>query len=171
MQTREDGVKIDQILLSPSKYIASAPGALKNDRTIFPATGGSGSAFTLERGPYLQQVGATAATVLWATRESGTGVVVYTSASGGSGSAAATSRRVAASTSGLPYDYYQYEARLKPLAPGTAQTYDLFVSGEDVHCLARRLSAPRLRPAPGPSRSWRSATAGRDRPRSGRLPI
>ena len=39
VQTREDGLTIDQIVLSPDKWIQSAPGALKNDTTILPASG------------------------------------------------------------------------------------------------------------------------------------
>lgn len=34
IQTREDGLAIDQIVLSPSRYLAQSPGALKNDTTI-----------------------------------------------------------------------------------------------------------------------------------------
>jgi hypothetical protein len=34
VQTREDGLSIDQIVLSPNQYLNSAPGALKNDTTI-----------------------------------------------------------------------------------------------------------------------------------------
>jgi hypothetical protein len=34
VQTREDGFNIDQIVLSPTTYVVSAPGALKNDTTI-----------------------------------------------------------------------------------------------------------------------------------------
>jgi hypothetical protein len=37
IQTREDGFSIDQIVLSSSKYLSAAPGALKNDATILPA--------------------------------------------------------------------------------------------------------------------------------------
>jgi hypothetical protein len=36
IQTREDGLSIDQIVLSPETYVNSAPGALKNDTTIVP---------------------------------------------------------------------------------------------------------------------------------------
>ena len=36
IQVREDGVSIDQIVISPSTYLTSAPGALKNDGTILP---------------------------------------------------------------------------------------------------------------------------------------
>ena len=41
VQVREDGLSIDQIVLSPSTYLTSAPGALKNDNTILPRPGGS----------------------------------------------------------------------------------------------------------------------------------
>jgi len=34
IQTREDGVRIDQIVISPQRYLSQAPGAVKNDRTI-----------------------------------------------------------------------------------------------------------------------------------------
>ena len=41
VQVREDGLSIDQIMLSPQMFLNTAPGALKNDTTIYPATGGS----------------------------------------------------------------------------------------------------------------------------------
>jgi hypothetical protein len=34
VQSREDGLSIDQIVLSPERYLAAAPGATKNDATI-----------------------------------------------------------------------------------------------------------------------------------------
>jgi len=36
IQAREDGVSIDQVVLSRSTYLTRAPGALKNDTTILP---------------------------------------------------------------------------------------------------------------------------------------
>ena len=36
VQIREDGVQLDQILLSPSTYLNSAPGSVTNDNTIVP---------------------------------------------------------------------------------------------------------------------------------------
>ena len=36
VQPREDGLSIDQIVLSPSAYLTSSPGATKNDDTILP---------------------------------------------------------------------------------------------------------------------------------------
>ncbi len=41
VQAREDGLLIDQIVLSPTTYLTSSPGALKNDTTILPSTIGS----------------------------------------------------------------------------------------------------------------------------------
>jgi endonuclease/exonuclease/phosphatase family metal-dependent hydrolase len=46
VQTREDGVEIDQIVLSPSKYVSSAPGKITNDATILPKSAGSTTAPT-----------------------------------------------------------------------------------------------------------------------------
>jgi hypothetical protein len=36
VQVREDGLSIDQIVISPGTYLARSPGALKNDTTILP---------------------------------------------------------------------------------------------------------------------------------------
>jgi endonuclease/exonuclease/phosphatase family metal-dependent hydrolase len=41
VQAREDGMSIDQIVLSPQQYLNSAPGALKNDSLILPSTIGT----------------------------------------------------------------------------------------------------------------------------------
>ncbi|HWP42257.1 MAG TPA: endonuclease/exonuclease/phosphatase family protein, partial [Blastocatellia bacterium] len=38
IQTREDGLSIDQIVLSPQSYLNSSPGSLKNDTRILPST-------------------------------------------------------------------------------------------------------------------------------------
>jgi hypothetical protein len=38
IQTREDGVSIDQVVLSAEKYLTTRPGAAKNDATILPHT-------------------------------------------------------------------------------------------------------------------------------------
>jgi endonuclease/exonuclease/phosphatase family metal-dependent hydrolase len=43
VQTREDGLSIDQIVLSPQTYLNSSPGVLKNDSTILPITNGNPS--------------------------------------------------------------------------------------------------------------------------------
>ena len=38
IQTREDGVSIDQVVLSSERYLTTPPGPSKNDRTILPYT-------------------------------------------------------------------------------------------------------------------------------------
>lgn len=40
VQAREDGILIDQIVLSPVTYLNASPGSLRNDNTILPETGG-----------------------------------------------------------------------------------------------------------------------------------
>ena len=40
VQRREDGISIDQIVLSPVTFFTSAPGATKNDTTILPTSAG-----------------------------------------------------------------------------------------------------------------------------------
>jgi hypothetical protein len=132
VQSREDGAIVDQILLSPSKFMSAAPGALKNDTTIFPAAGAPGPAVTLARAPYLQQTGESMATIVWATREPGPAEVRYSASGTEVSSAAATSRLVPAATTGFSFDYYQHEARLTGLMPAAIYTYDPFVSGVDV---------------------------------------
>jgi endonuclease/exonuclease/phosphatase family metal-dependent hydrolase len=51
VQVREDGLSIDQIVLSSVKYIAAAPGAAKNDTTILAATTGQAIAATTGPAP------------------------------------------------------------------------------------------------------------------------
>ncbi len=47
IQTREDGVEVDQVVLSPAKFYSKSPGSLTNDSTIVPkAESGSSSPYT-----------------------------------------------------------------------------------------------------------------------------
>ena len=43
IQQREDGISIDQVMLSPSAYLTVPPGAAKNDATIYTASSGTAS--------------------------------------------------------------------------------------------------------------------------------
>jgi hypothetical protein len=43
IQQREDGVRIDQVVISADRYAASAPGTAKQDATIVPSAGATGS--------------------------------------------------------------------------------------------------------------------------------
>ncbi|HKO55082.1 MAG TPA: phospholipase D-like domain-containing protein [Thermoanaerobaculia bacterium] len=47
VQVREDGLSLDQIVLSPTTYFSSSPGALRNDATILPKSGGPAAAPTV----------------------------------------------------------------------------------------------------------------------------
>jgi len=59
VQRREDGISIDQIVLSAQQFITSAPGALKNDSTILDVSGGGGGETpgTLPAGWQSQDIG------------------------------------------------------------------------------------------------------------------
>ncbi len=41
VQVREDGLGIDQIVLSPAAYLTTSPGSLKNDAKVLPASNGT----------------------------------------------------------------------------------------------------------------------------------
>jgi hypothetical protein len=41
IQTREDGLAIDQVVLSPQAYLSASPGTTRNDTVILPKSGGS----------------------------------------------------------------------------------------------------------------------------------
>jgi hypothetical protein len=85
---------------------------------------------TLVRGPYLQQVDATKAIVVWATRESGTATVEYRDGTGPVAVAPATSSFRSSSTTGIP-SFYQHEAALTGLGAATAYQYEPRVGGAD----------------------------------------
>ena len=127
VQVREDGVSIDQIVLSPVTWLSASPGALKNDDTIVPKPSAAPT-ITLVRHPYLQQVTSRSAVVVWATRENGIGSVRY-SANGVSAVAPAQSRVVPAAVNGMGFDYYQHEATLTDLNASTTYVYTPSVDG------------------------------------------
>jgi hypothetical protein len=135
IQGREDGVTVDQIVLSPQRHLTAAPGATKNDNTILtPSDPGAPPSATLVRGPFLQQAADTSIRIVWATRESGEGQVRYARQAGGGGDAfaAAARRHVAAVTSGLPFDYYDYEATIQGLTPSSSYEYELYLNAGPV---------------------------------------
>jgi hypothetical protein len=143
VQVREDGLSIDQIVLSPSTYFSRAPGATKNDTTIL--TGGTtpppSSSITLVREPYLQQVFDRSAIVVWASRQPGPARARV----GGRDFTAATTLYPASRT-GLSFDYYQHQATISGLSPSTTYAYDVFVGSTDVNASTDQF---RTAPAPG----------------------
>jgi hypothetical protein len=131
IQTREDGLQIDQIVLSPSTYLSSAPGATKNDTTILPAS--DPAAATLVHGPYLQQPSASSIRIVWATLQPGQGRVRYARRSSGAPLlAGAATRTVPRTVSGLAYDYFHHEASLSPLSAASEYDYELFLDDNPV---------------------------------------
>jgi hypothetical protein len=142
VQVREDGVGIDQIILSPVTWLSSSPGALKNDTTIVPRPSATPTV-TLVRHPYLQHVGATRATVVWATRENGIATLRY-ALNGSVATVPAKSRLVPLSVTGMPYDYYQHEAPLTNLKPATTYTYTPALDGVAVAAGAPLTTAPNV---------------------------
>jgi phosphatidylserine/phosphatidylglycerophosphate/cardiolipin synthase-like enzyme/regulation of enolase protein 1 (concanavalin A-like superfamily) len=77
VQMREDGLSIDQVVLSRAAFLSSPPGATKNDGTILQEAGGTGSTGPAPPPPSLPAG--------WSTRDIGTvGVTGDASSSGGS---------------------------------------------------------------------------------------
>jgi hypothetical protein len=122
IQSREDGLSIDQIILSPSTYLNSAPVATKNDTTILAVETSAG--VTLVRQPYLQQVLARSAVIIWASRESGPA-----SAHVGAQNYPALTTYFPASSTGMAVSYYQHEALITGLTAATTYAYRLYVNG------------------------------------------
>ena len=136
VQPREDGLTIDQIVLSPSTYLSSAPGALKNDNTVLPASAGGGGTTpppaTMVRQPFLQQTTSTSVKVVWATRELRSAAVQAWTGTGAHSTYPAAATLFPASATGMPSDYYQYEAAIEGLGPSTTYTYTLTMDGADL---------------------------------------
>ena len=131
IQTREDGLPIDQLVLSPSTYLSSAPGSTKNDTTILPTSDPASA--TLVHGPYLQQTTASSTRIVWATLENGQGHVRYGQrGSGTPAPAVAATRLVPKTVSGLVYDYFHHEATLEALTPSSDYEYQLFLDATPV---------------------------------------
>ena len=95
---------------------------------------------TVVRGPYLQQVTSTGATVVWATNGPGQGQVRATAPGGTTTTATATTTLYASRATGMAADYYQHEARLTGLTASTTYGYDLLVGGVDANPQADQLT-------------------------------
>jgi hypothetical protein len=156
---REDGMIIDQIMLSPEKFITTAPGALKNDTTIYPessATSPPPPSVTVVRQPYLQQVTSTSGVVAWTTIEPGPASVRLLRSGSPTRLIAATSQLFASTTTGLGFDYYQHVAHISGLNPLTTYEYDILVRDIDANP-----GTDTLRTAPGsPASSVRFVAFG-----------
>lgn len=140
VQTREDGVDVDQIVLSPATYLSTSPGRLSNDTTIVPRAPATTAG--LLRQPYLQQVAENSAVIVWTTREPSGGEVQYVSPAGTWGTRSPETRLFQASHTGLPHDYFQHEARLTGLAASTRYAYAIVRSGTSLSTGDAFVTAP-----------------------------
>lgn len=132
IQLREDGVDLDQVVLSSTAFAAAAPGATRDDTTIVPKPDGGGTpARTLTRQPFLQQVTERSAVVVFATAGRGQAAVRVTDAAGSSRLVAAQTTTVTSDISGGA-PYYQHEAIITDLAAAGRYSYDPLVDGVDL---------------------------------------
>jgi phosphatidylserine/phosphatidylglycerophosphate/cardiolipin synthase-like enzyme len=146
VQAREDGIRIDQILLSPQTFVTSSPGALKDDTTIYPeVTNPAPPAATLVRQPYLQMVGPDRATIVWTTHEPGPSSVAYSKGTGTPISVAAVSTLFQKTTTGEAADYYQHVATITGLTASTTYQYHVITQNTDLNPPGDRLvTAPAI---------------------------
>ena len=94
VQNREDGLSIDQIVLSPGTYLHNSPGALKNDNTILPSSDGSPPA----QAPTVTSVSPTSGTTAGGTSVSISGTNFVSGATVAFGGTTATNVNVGSST-------------------------------------------------------------------------
>ena len=91
----------------------------------------------LTRLPYIQNARANRATIMWATRDLGEGVVAYTTNGVNFSFIEAKARTFSAQETTPLLPFTQYQADLTGLTPDTAYTYRLFLNGEDMNVLPR----------------------------------
>ncbi|MCX6590987.1 MAG: metallophosphoesterase [Acidobacteria bacterium] len=89
------------------------------------------AAVTLIHRPYLQNVRADGATVLWATRENLEASVTYSADGADPVTVPVRARSLSPDQTGVPFTFYQYRAELPGLAPGKEYSYRVTV-GSDV---------------------------------------
>src|SRR3990172_5987214 len=89
-------------------------------------------AATLVRYPYLQNVRSDRASIMWATLDSGSGSVRFSSDRIFSLTVPANVREFFPSQTGLPFPFYQYQAELVGLSPATEHFYQVVVDGENL---------------------------------------
>ena len=118
IQVREDGLSIDQIVLSSQTYLNSAPGPLKNDATILPKSSGGGG--PVNPAPVVSSVNPDSGSTVGGTSITITGTGFQANATVSLGGSAASSVAVVNSTT------------ITALTPAhTAGTVDVVVTNTD----------------------------------------
>lgn len=136
IQPREDGLSIDQIVLSPSTYFNAPPGQLKNDTTILPKSDGGGGA----PAPAVSSVSPNSGSTSGGTSVTITGANFLSGAGASFGGVAATSVNVTNGTT------------LTAVTPAhTAGTVGIVVSNPDGQSGSLGNAFTYTPPPPGPS--------------------
>src|SRR5687768_15357195 len=89
--------------------------------------------------PYLQQVSAAEATIVWSTLSPGRAEVRFGLPGGSRSTVVATSTLFPVASTNLAADYYQHVARLTGLPASTTYEYDILVGGVDLNSQADSL--------------------------------
>ena len=105
-------------------------GPLHIEQAIIEAA--DAAAFSVSRFPYLQNVRSDRASILWGTLEAGTGQVKYSSDGVNYRFVTARSTFFSRTDTGLLNNYFQYQADLTGLTPGTDYVYGINVNGQDI---------------------------------------
>jgi hypothetical protein len=71
VQVREDGIYIDQLMFSPSRFLTASPGALRNDTNIYPES--SGTVASISQPDVVLYASAATATSSWINIYGGSG--------------------------------------------------------------------------------------------------
>lgn len=127
---RKTGVALDAGL-QRWRVVMDANGATSvgnvNYFRVVPAQAGA-----ILRGPYLQHVTDTEASIVWTTSDPGRAEVRYARAGASVSTVPADTRQFTAAETGLGSDFYQHEVRLLALTPATQYVYDVLMGGQDV---------------------------------------
>lgn len=98
IQVREDGLALDQIVLSPQTYVTTSPGSAKNDQTILPKSSGGSGEPTPSPAPTVTSVSPTTGPTTGGTSITVTGTNFVSGATVFLGTVAATNSAVVNST-------------------------------------------------------------------------
>jgi endonuclease/exonuclease/phosphatase family metal-dependent hydrolase len=121
IQAREDGVTIDQIVLSASKYLGSSPGVYKNDTLKLTANDGSISSTPSPTPAPTPTPSSKLRVMVWNVKHGNAGVSVLTKEMYASGATVFLLNEV------RDYNYKQYETSMETLTGKT--WYSIFVLG------------------------------------------